>query len=110
MAKNRQTYTLQIDAELGNLESKLASVKSLLSGVLSSANAPKGLDKSLGKLGELIDKIRVIGNAAVTGASMLLLNRSLRSETAKFVSEVTVMELSGNPLFADEYMERMMFE
>lgn len=59
---------------------------------------------------ELKDKIRVIGNAALTGASMLLLNRSLRSETAKFVSEVTVTELSGNPLFADEYMERMMFE
>ena len=59
---------------------------------------------------ELKDKIRVIGNAALTGASMLLLNRSLRFETAKFVSEVTVTELSGNPLFADEYMERMMFE
>ena len=58
MAKNKQTYTLQIDAELGNLESKLTSVKSLLSGVLSSANVPKGLDKSLEKLEGLIDKVR----------------------------------------------------
>lgn len=58
MAKNKQTYTLQIDAELGNLESKLSSVKSLLSGVLSSAKAPKGLDKSLEKIEGLIDKVR----------------------------------------------------
>ena len=58
MAKNKQTYTLQIDAELGNLESKLSSVKSLLSGVLSSASAPKGLDKSLEKIEGLIDKVR----------------------------------------------------
>ena len=58
MAKNKQTYTLQIDAELGNLESKLASVRSLLSGVLNSANAPKGLDKSLGRLEGLIDRVR----------------------------------------------------
>lgn len=59
---------------------------------------------------ELKDKIRVIGNAALSGASMLLLNRTLREKTAELVREVTVTELSGNPLFADEYMERMMFE
>ena len=50
MAKNKQVYTLQIDAELGNLQSKLTSVKSLLAGVLGSENAPKGLDKTLVKI------------------------------------------------------------
>ena len=54
MAKNKTTYTLQIDAELGNLESKLSSVKGLLSGVLSSANAPKGLEKTIEKIEGLI--------------------------------------------------------
>ena len=58
MAKNKTTYTLQIDAELGNLESKLSSVKGLLSGVLSSANAPKGLEKTIEKIEGLIDRVR----------------------------------------------------
>ena len=58
MAKNKQTYTLQIDAEIGNLENKLNSVKGLLSGVLGSANAPKGLEKAFEKIEGLIDKIK----------------------------------------------------
>ena len=59
MAKNKQTYTLEIDADLRNLQGKLNSVKTLLANVLNSANAPKGLDKSLEKVGELIEKIRI---------------------------------------------------
>ena len=58
MAKNKTTYTLQIDAELGNLESKLSSVKGLLAGVLGSANAPKGLEKTIEKIEGLIDRVR----------------------------------------------------
>ena len=58
MANNKTTYVLQFDAELGALEKKLNSVKGLMSGVLGSAQAPKGLDKSFEKLGDLIEKIR----------------------------------------------------
>lgn len=58
MAKNKTTYTLQIDAELGNLESKISSVKGLLSGVLGSANAPKGLEKTIEKIEGLIDRVK----------------------------------------------------
>lgn len=58
MGKNKQTYTLQIDAEIGNLESKLASVKSQLSSVLNSANVPKGLDKTFEKIEGIIDRVK----------------------------------------------------
>lgn len=58
MANNKTTYVLQFDAELGALEKKLNSVKGLMSGILGSAQAPKGLDKSFEKLGDLIEKIR----------------------------------------------------
>lgn len=59
---------------------------------------------------ELSNKIRVIGNAALTGASILLLNRELRESAASIARSVSVANLSGEAIFADEYMERMMFE
>jgi hypothetical protein len=58
MAKSKTTYTLEIDAELGSLERKLSNVKGLLSGVLSSDNAPKGLEKAFEKIEGLIDKVK----------------------------------------------------
>lgn len=58
MANNKTTYVLEIDAELGALEKKLNSIQGLMSGVMNSAQAPKGLDKSFEKLGNLIEKIR----------------------------------------------------
>lgn len=58
MANNKTTYTLEINAELGDLERKLGSVKNLVSGVLGSTNAPKGLEKSFEKVESLLDKIK----------------------------------------------------
>jgi hypothetical protein len=58
MAKNKTTYTLEIDAELSSLERKLSSVKGLLSGVLGSDKAPKGLEKAFEKIEGIIDKIK----------------------------------------------------
>lgn len=58
MAKNKTTYTLEIDAELGSLEHKLATVKRLLSGVLDSDKAPKGLEKAFEKIEGIIDKVK----------------------------------------------------
>ncbi|MBQ8381734.1 MAG: DUF4445 domain-containing protein [Clostridia bacterium] len=71
---------------------------------LGTANACKiGLLPS-----ELRTAIRVIGNAALAGASIILLNRDLREECACY-AKGAVVELSTNPVFADEYMERMLF-
>lgn len=58
---------------------------------------------------QMLPCIRVVGNAALSGASMLLLNEDYRSRCAEYVRRAQVVELSSNPYFADEYMERMLF-
>ena len=55
---NKTTYVLEIDAEISSLENKLKSMKGLMAGVLGSAQAPKGLEKSFEKIEGLLDKIR----------------------------------------------------
>lgn len=69
--------------------------------------------ESAGKIGllpgKLTDRVRVIGNGALSGASMLLLRRSFREECERLVSDAFVTGLSDNPCFAESYMECMMF-
>lgn len=58
---------------------------------------------------EMVPGIRVIGNAALSGAAMLLLNRDYRASCEGYARLAKVLELSTNPVFAEEYMERMLF-
>lgn len=69
MANNKTTYTLEINAELGNLEKKLGSVKQLVSGVIGSANAPKGLEKAFEKVEGLIDRIKAKSSQPIDSKS-----------------------------------------
>jgi hypothetical protein len=69
MGKNKTTYVLEIDAELGSLEQKLATVKKSLSGVLGSANAPKGLEKTFEKVEGLLDRIKNKASAPLDSKS-----------------------------------------
>jgi hypothetical protein len=66
-----------------------------------------------GKIGllpeELTDRVTVLGNAALTGAAMLLLCDDLRPVCETLARETKVVELATNPVFVSEYMERMMF-
>ena len=68
---------------------------------------------SAGKIGlfpaEMVSGIRVIGNAALSGAAMLLLNGDCHASCAGYAKLARVVELSANPIFAQEYVERMMF-
>ena len=57
VAKNQSTYTLKIDAELGNLQKTLNEAKNSLSGFLASGNAPKGLEKAFEKINVLLGQI-----------------------------------------------------
>ena len=59
--------------------------------------------------GELKDKVKVLGNAALAGASAILLSRPLVDETKEITGKVRVVELAANPLFAEEYMNGMLF-
>ncbi len=57
---------------------------------------------------ELLPAIRVLGNAALAGASLLLLDCSLRPACTRLASG-RVLELSTHPVFAAEYMDQMFF-
>ncbi len=68
---------------------------------------------SAGEIGlipsELVDRIEVVGNAALSGAAMLLLNSDCRIVCEDLAKKAQVLELSSNPVFADEYMTGMLF-
>ena len=58
----------------------------------------------------LVGKVEVIGNAALTGAEMLLLQTGFLAETEGYARTAAVVTLSGNPVFSDHYMNCMMLE
>ena len=60
--------------------------------------------------GELESRAVFIGNAALGGAAMLLMNRSLRIETEKRAAEAVEISLSGNAAFTDNYVDCMAFD
>jgi uncharacterized 2Fe-2S/4Fe-4S cluster protein (DUF4445 family) len=69
--------------------------------------------RNAGRIGlfpsELTNRVTVLGNAALTGASMLLLWDDLRPVCEAMAREIRLVELAANPVFAGEYMERMKF-
>ena len=69
--------------------------------------------RNAGRIGllpaELTDRVTVLGNAALTGAAMLLLCGEIRPVCERLAVETKVVELATNPVFVSEYMERMMF-
>ena len=59
---------------------------------------------------EQADKALCIGNAALSGASALLLDTSLRKKCDFILHKAEVVELSSNPVFTEFYISGMMFE
>ena len=58
---------------------------------------------------ELIDVACVIGNAAETGAAMLLQDQSLRQGLNNTLNGAVAIDLSANHYFMDQYVEGMFF-
>ncbi len=56
------------------------------------------------------DKIKIIGNGAGIGASMVLRSRKCMEEAEFLASHAENISLSGSPCFMDRYVENMMFE
>ncbi len=69
--------------------------------------------KNAAKIGllpkELTDKISVIGNAALGGASVILLNNEYHQQALKCLENSAVIDLSTDAYFVDKYVENMMF-
>jgi uncharacterized 2Fe-2S/4Fe-4S cluster protein (DUF4445 family) len=59
---------------------------------------------------ELKGKAVVLGNASLTGAVMLLLQQDFESDTMVLASRAVSVPLGGSGIFAEYYMECMMFE
>ena len=59
---------------------------------------------------ELASRVEVIGNAALDGAAMLLMDTTNREQIAAFEGCTEHVRLDGNPVFADRYVEAMLFE
>lgn len=58
----------------------------------------------------LIGRTKVIGNASLVGAQMLLEQKDYFKETENYVKTSEVVTLSGNPVFSEHYIDCMMLE
>lgn len=56
----------------------------------------------------LAKKARVIGNGALSGAAMLLLNASYEKAAREIAEKAELLELSANPAFTDLFAENML--
>lgn len=58
---------------------------------------------------ELADKVRIIGNAALSGVIKLLLNTDNLSTLSHIAADTKYVSLGGNPWFNEVYIEEMLF-
>lgn len=58
----------------------------------------------------LRDKTDFIGNGALGGAAMLLMNRDLRADSERLAGEAVELSLSASPVFMERYIDCMSFE
>lgn len=69
--------------------------------------------KNAGRMGlippALVPKVRVLGNAALAGASMLLLDSTLRENAGALAAQATTLDLATHSVFLEEYTEGMLF-
>lgn len=57
----------------------------------------------------LEDRVRVIGNAALTGALMMLLNQKVLAHSQAIAESAVHLNLGGNPAFNEHYIDQMFF-
>lgn len=77
-------------------------------GFGSSLNIENAL--RIGLLPRGTGNIRAVGNAALDGASMLLLNRKLREKCDQIVKMAKSVQLAESDVFYDNYVSGMMFD
>ena len=59
---------------------------------------------------ELVPKVRILGNAALQGASMLLLDQPKIPDCEAMTRQARTVDLASNPLFLQAYTDGMFFE
>ena len=70
--------------------------------------------KSAARIGllpvDLAESSKAVGNAALAGASMILLNDVIKERAEEIARSANTLDLSTNPVFSDQYMSGMMLE
>lgn len=59
---------------------------------------------------KLATSICTVGNAAISGAAIFLLDSTAKKTAQAFMQSTDVLELSTNPVFSEHYMMGMLFE
>ena len=59
---------------------------------------------------EMLSRTKVIGNASLTGASMLLQNKAFLEKSYLLAESAQTVQLDRNPVFSELYIDWMMFE
>ena len=59
---------------------------------------------------ELENKVEILGNAALLGAAMMLLSQTLQEKAKTIASASKHVNLGGNRVFNEWFVEKMMFE
>lgn len=69
--------------------------------------------ENAGKIGlipqELTGRSEILGNAALTGAAMILLNKDFAEQSAQLARSTETVDLTVSPIFNEYYMEGMYF-
>lgn len=70
--------------------------------------------ENAGKIGlipkELVPKVTLLGNAALTGAQMILLNKNVIENIRTYTQNVNLLDLATSQTFMSAYMDNMFFE
>lgn len=108
LAKAAIAAGLQTLMETADLRAEDISVLYIAGGFGSHLNI-----ESAERIGLIPDvfrsKVRIIGNAALTGAAMLLLHTDNLKRVQKIVQKASHVNLGGNTSFNENYMEHMLF-
>ena len=59
---------------------------------------------------ELAEKSKAVGNAALAGVSMMLLNNEIKEKAVELAKNANTIDLSANSTFPEQYMSGMVFE
>lgn len=57
----------------------------------------------------LVSVLRTVGNAALDGAALLLLDRTAREKAQKIADSALTLELSNDPFFGQAFIDNMLF-
>lgn len=91
MSNKKLNYTLELDAEIGDIVAKFEKVKQSMEGLMKNGNTSAGLEKSFSSIERALDRIKEKASVPVTGESTFT---SLKKDAASI--EVQLEKLGSS--------------